>query len=228
MSEQKARPQMIKAKLVEMFTAREFYSLWTAAQAILLHQNFELSAQIIFNEACRMTGATSGYVALLSETGEENEILFLEAGGLSCTVDPNLPMPIRGLRAESYHSGKTVCDNDFMNSEWTELLPPGHVTLTNVMFSPLNVDGKTVGIIGLANKPDDFTEEDATLATAFGEIAAIALQNSRLMDRLDETVKKLEEFSELLVNREKRIVEIKKEVNTLCSELGKDAVYPEI
>ncbi|MDW7771371.1 MAG: GAF domain-containing protein [Desulfobulbaceae bacterium] len=192
------------------------------------YTNFELSAQIIFNEACRMTGATSGYVALLSDSGEENEILFLEAGCLPCTVDPGLPMPIRGLRAESYRSGRTVCDNDFMNSEWTGYLPPGHVPLANVMFYPLNIEGRTVGILGHANKQEDFTEEDATLATAFGKIAAIALKNSRLMDQLDETVKKLEEFDELLVNPNKRIVELKKEVNTLCSELGRDAVYAEI
>ena len=228
MSEQKNNPLMLETKIVEMFTTREFHSLWTAAQSILLHRSFELCAQIIFDEACRMTGATSGYVALLSETGEENEVLFLEAGGLSCTVNPNLPMPIRGLRAESYHSGKTVCDNDFMNSEWINFLPAGHVPLTNVMFSPFNIEGKTVGIMGLANKLGDFSEQDATLATAFGEIASIALQNSRLINKLDETIKKLEEANEVQANQEMRIVEIKKEVNALCSELGKDALYSEV
>ena len=227
MSEQETHPQTMEAKLVEMFTAKEFYSLWTAAQAILLHHNFELSAQIIFDEACRMTGATSGYVALLSEDGAENEILFLDSGGLPCTVDPNLPMPIRGLRAEAYHSGKTVCENDFMSSQWVDFMPPGHVALTNVMFSPLNIEGKTVGIMGLANKPDDFTEEDATLATAFGEIAAIALKNSRLIDQLNGSEKKLKELNEILANQEKLLIDMKLEINNLCRQLGREAAYPE-
>ena len=49
----------------------------------------------------------------------ENEVLFLEAGGLPCTVDPNLPMPIRGLRAVSYETGRAAYDNDFsFNSGW--------------------------------------------------------------------------------------------------------------
>ena len=103
-------------------------------------------------------------------------------------------MPIRGLRAESYKSGKTVCENNFMNSDWVNFLPPGHVQLNNVMFAPLNIEGKTVGIMGLSNKPMDFTEEDATLATAFGEIAAIALQNSRISDKLDESLRELQEI----------------------------------
>lgn len=187
-------PNTIETRFVETFSNREFYSLWTAAKAILLHQNFELSAEIIFDEARKMTGATSGYIALLDKTGEENEVLFLESGGLPCSVDPNLPMPIRGLRAESYKSGKTVCENNFMSSDWVNFLPPGHVQLNNVMFAPLNIEGKTVGIMGLANKPMDFTEEDATLATAFGEIAAIALQNSRISDKLDESLRELQEI----------------------------------
>lgn len=217
-----------KEPKLEEFSHKEFYSLWTAAQAIQKHRNFEVSARIIFDEACRMTGATSGYVALLNEKGDENEILFLEAGGRPCTVDPDLPMPIRGLRAESYKSGLSVCDNDFMNSEWVEFMPPGHVILTNVMFSPLTIEGKTVGIMGLANKEKDFTENDITVATAFGEMAAIALQNARMMSQLDKTVDKLEDFNKVLVTREMRIIEIKKEVNTLCRELGKDIIYPEI
>ena len=28
------------------------------------------------------------------------QVLFLDAGGLPCDVDPALPMPVRGLRAE--------------------------------------------------------------------------------------------------------------------------------
>ena len=81
-------PNIIETRFVETFSNREFYSLWTAAKAILLHQNFELSAEIIFDEARKMTGATSGYIALLDKTGEENEVLFLESGGLPCSVDP--------------------------------------------------------------------------------------------------------------------------------------------
>ena len=58
--------------------------------------------------------------------------------------------------------------------------------MRNVMFAPLNLEGKTVGIMGLANKPDDFTEVDAEIASVFGDLAAIALQNSRHIDLLNE------------------------------------------
>ena len=161
---------------------KELAALTLGARAVLEGGGFAAVARAIFDHCRGLIGAASGYVALLSADGAENEVLFLEAGGLACDVDPELPMPIRGLRAESYRKGKAVYHNDFMNSAWVDFMPRGHVVLRNVMFAPLNVAGRTVGIMGLANKPTDFDDHDAAMATRFGELAAIALQNSRSID----------------------------------------------
>lgn len=162
------------------------------ARAILGKQSFVETAREIFDLCCKMTEAVSGYVALLTDDGQENEVLFLESGGKPCSVDPELPMPIRGLRSVAYETQKAVYDNNFMKSEWIDLMPNGHVVLNNVMFAPLNLEGKTVGIMGLANKPDNFTDADAEIATVFGELAAIALANSRYLDQLKEKTMSLE------------------------------------
>lgn len=162
------------------------------ARAILEKKNFQDSARAIFDCCCEMTGAQSGYVALLSPEGNENEVLFLESGDIPCTVDPELPMPIRGLREQAYRTSKVVYENDFMDSEWVGFMPDGHVALANVMFAPLNLDGKTVGLMGLANKEEGFTDEDAETAAIFGDLAAIALANSRHLDLLSEKTASLE------------------------------------
>lgn len=163
---------------------RDLDALLDATRTVLAMKDFQSCAREIFDSCCRVTGATSGYVALLSESGEENEVLFLESGGRPCSVNPELPMPIRGLRAEAYLSGSSVYDNDFPASPWVHYMPEGHVRLDNVLFSPLNIDGKTVGIMGIANKSGPFNEHDARMATAFGEFAAIALRNSKHLDEL--------------------------------------------
>jgi two-component sensor histidine kinase len=166
---------------------REKEALLEASKTVLEMQGFKEAARKIFDSCTAITGAVSGYVALLSGDESENEVLFLESGGLPCSVDPSLPMPIRGLRAEAYKTGRTVYDNAFMDSEWIDFLPGGHVRLDNVMFAPLKIEGNTVGIIGLANKPGGFDENDVNMATAFGELAAIALNNSRMHDQLVES-----------------------------------------
>jgi len=167
-------------------------AMLAASRSVLRLERFEITARTIFDQACRLTGATAGYVALLSDDGQENELVFLEAGNRTCTVDSELPMPIRGLRARAYRENRAVWNNDFMRSEWVEYLPGGHVDLDNVLFAPLVIEGVTRGILGLANKPGGFAESDGELASALGDMCAVALHNSRTVERLEATVEELE------------------------------------
>ncbi len=169
----------------------ETSALLRGARAVLEHREFEHAARSIFDSCKDLIGATAGYVALLSANEEQNDVIFLDAGDRRCTVDPNLPMPIRGLREQAYCTGKTVYHNDFSNSQWTKYMPAGHVTLNNVLFAPLIIEKKVVGLLGLGNKPGGFCENDAKMAAAFGELAAIALHNSRTLESLEQSEEEL-------------------------------------
>ena len=162
----------------------EISALLEASSTVLKYPDFNTAARAIFDSCKNLIGATSGYIALLSKDGTENEVLFLDSGGLPCTVDSTLPMPIRGLRGEAFQSVKTVYDNDFAASKWMQFMPEGHVRLDNVMFAPMVIEGKTIGLLGIANKPGDFTENDARLASAFAELAAIALTQKRAEEEI--------------------------------------------
>lgn len=174
----------------------EVSALLRAAQAVIIHGDFQGAARAIFDICKEVTKATAGYVALLSRDGTENEVLFLDSGDLPCVVDPSLPMPIRGLRAEAYRTGKAVYDNNFSQSQWMEFMPEGHVSLNNVMFSPLIIQDKVVGLIGLANKPGGFTEDAARLVTAMGKLASIGLVNSRTLEELEYREKRFRSIAE--------------------------------
>ena len=66
------------------------------------------------------------------------------------------------------------------------------------MFVPLLVEGKAVGLMGLANKPSGFTDRDALVASGFGEYAAMALNNSWKINAIEEQKKHLRELNEKL------------------------------
>ena len=166
---------------------KELDSMLDASKAVLRSHGFTDRAQRVFDNAKELIGASAGYVALMSEDGTRNEVVFLDPGGRECTVDPSLPMPIRGLREQAYRTGKAVYDNDFLNSEWMRFMPEGHVHLDNVLFAPLFAEGKAAGLIGLANKPGGFNDNDARLLSAFGDIATIALLESTAVDDLKES-----------------------------------------
>jgi PAS domain S-box-containing protein len=159
-------------------------ALQESSRQLLTFGDFNETAAVIYRVLKKLLGAAAGYVALLSKDGRDNDLLFLDAGGLPCAVDPSLPMPVRGLRAEAYKRGRVIYENDFPASPWMSFLPPEHARLENVLFAPLKIQEKTVGVIGLANKPGGFSEADGRTAGLFAELAAVALLNSRTLQQL--------------------------------------------
>ena len=184
---QRTQEALLRALKESRQRQSEISALLEGARAVLKHHEFKEAARSIFDSCKNLIGATAGYIALLSKDGAENEVLFLDSGGLSCTVDAELPMPIRGLRAEAYCNRQAVYHNDFSRSEWMKFMPPGHVHLDNVLFAPLIIEKKVVGLLGIANKPGGFNESDARLVSGFGELAAIALLNSRRLESLEHS-----------------------------------------
>ncbi len=180
--------------------AKEVTALLESSRAVLQYREFKNSARSIFNSCKNLIGARAGYVALLTPDGRENDLLHLDAGGLSCTVDPALPMPIRGLREKAYRTCKTVFDNRFSKSQWVDFLPDGHVTLENALFTPLVIDGKAAGLLGLANKPGGFSEHDARIATGFSEFASVALFNSRTLESLEHSEERFRSVVETAID----------------------------
>ena len=166
---------------------QEVEALLAGSQAVLSQPSFEVAAKAIFETCKTVIGATAGYVALLIADHTENELLLLDTGSVPCSVDPALPMPIRGLLDEAFRLGQPMYDNDFDRSDGLQFLPLGHMRLANVLFAPLIIGGRAAGLLGLANKPGGFTDHDAYLAERFADFAAIALRQKRAEETLKES-----------------------------------------
>lgn len=160
--------------------------LLSSSRAVLENREFKDSALIIFNKVKDLIGATTGYVALLTNDGKQNEVLFTNSDNLEHIVASKPPMPIRKLRELAYKTGTAIYENQFISGDFVKLLPKDHVKLENVLFGPLVLDGKATGLIGLANKPGGFTDEDVEIIEAFSKIAVIALRNSRILEALED------------------------------------------
>jgi PAS domain S-box-containing protein len=184
---QQAEEMLHKALQESQWRQTEISALLEGSRAVLEYRGLPDAARAIFDSCKNLIGATGGYIALLSADETENEVLLLDTGGFPCHVDPSLPMPIRGLRGEVYGAGQVMYENNFSESKWPQYMPEGHVELDNVLFAPLTIEGQVAGLMGLANKPGGFNEDDAQLASAFSEFAAIALRNSRALESLEDS-----------------------------------------
>lgn len=155
----------------------EVSALLTSARAILDEEDFQTAAKRIFTLCRSAVGAGSGYLALPSAEGREPSVLLFEAEGLPSNPGPNALLPFRELQEEVIAMGTPVFRNTW-NGTWGNLFPKA-APLQNVLLTPLVAAGKAMGMLGLANKREGFSEADALLARGFAELVAIALQKDR-------------------------------------------------
>lgn len=162
----------------------ENLSLLRASKSVLDGQPFIYSARGILDSCRELIGASSGFIALLKEDGGINEIFFVDSHlEVDCLFEPS----IAGLLAMACDSGKVVFENELTNASSGS----GHIEVINAMISPLNIEGKAKGVIGLLNKQSGFSDDDARIATSFGELAALTLKNTRTDIELRETLRQV-------------------------------------
>lgn len=176
---------------------KEVELLFKGSRLVLETKDFVSTARQIFSYCMELTGAKTGFITLINETGKEDDIVYVDTGNFPCRVDPNLALPIRGLWKTLHKYGPTVYENNFPETKYAKFLPQGHMPLQNVLFAHLNFDGKSVGLLGLGEKEGGFTDYDAKIATAFAELASIALRNARHLDMLKSKEEQLRQLNHL-------------------------------
>ena len=211
---------------------REFASLIRASKAILGYMSFNDSANMISKECISLIGAQVVYIALLNKDGSENAIVFHTLGVDVNGLELAPSMPITGLRSVAYSGGRAVYDNSSSASDHLRFLPIEKVRVKNVLFAPIVVDGKAVGLLGLEGKEEGFNDRDAVLALAFGEFAAIALVNSKNLEELKAGAERNKRLSDELDAKMKELSlqytqkQLWEEIGRVSSELAHDLRGP--
>ncbi len=153
---------------------RQISSLLKASRHIPLTKSFNEAAKYIFGICKDLIGAQKGFITLLDEDHENDEILYMDFGTSHRTVTSSLSIPLRGIRKIAYEQHKVIYENSFEEKEWKNFLPGDHIKINNALIAPLIANNNPVGVIALANKETDFTEADAEMAKSFSDLAAIA------------------------------------------------------
>ena len=160
----------------------EITALLESTRLVLERRDFLDAGREILRLSRNLVGAGAGYVAIFE--GDTGRVVLVEPESLREHIGLAGPMPVTAFHGKDFVLGKAVIENDFASSPLAERLPEGHFAVKNIMLSPLIIDREPVGLIGLANKPGGFNRRDSLMASAFGEVASLALQNSRNLDML--------------------------------------------
>jgi len=165
--------------------SREVAALLAAAHAVLESRAFADAARAVL-EACKtILGADAGLVAVRLAGETDLHVAILDPGCLELDAAAGLPAPLRRLSARAAKTGRTVIANSLSRSAAKRAAGRGSIP-ESALLAPIIIAGDVAGLLGLINKPRGFSAADSQLAEVFAEMAAVAMLNSRTVNRLEK------------------------------------------
>ncbi len=157
-------------KKAEEATKRNLERLTSIAE-LLQYRSDDLQEFMDYalNEAIRLTESKIGFIMDCSTVDEgfsTMSSIYLEGKILSHEVERKLPMNIGSIWDDALTTDKAKLYNNYPSSEvYKHDLPGWHSTVSRLAIIPLRVEGKTVALIAVANKTEDYDETDAAQVT---------------------------------------------------------------
>lgn len=96
--------------------------------------------------------------------------------------------------------------------------PVGHPQVTTFLGVPLRLNGDPIGMIGVANRPDPYTDDHERLLLTYAGQVAIVIDNAQLYERLERANEDLERTVE---ERTAQLREAGAELEQKAAELGR-------
>ncbi|MFA5942466.1 MAG: MASE3 domain-containing protein [Candidatus Paceibacterota bacterium] len=180
----------------------ETASLSRSAQEALKHTEFKDSAEAIA-DACKKTiGAESCYAVLQGREDEQAEIVYCDSLLQKCVADVTQSAPMKSAMKKMCRTGKTVLDNDFFFTLENQGANPfrNRIVIQSALLVPILLNGLPAGFFAFVSKPGGFTEDDKRIASAFGHMASLALQNQRALSELKENEQKFRSVADSIRN----------------------------
>ena len=172
----------------------------------------------IVKRATKLIGGDAGSIALLDE----------EKGIITYPYHYNMPEELtkikiqegEGLAGHVIKTKKPIIIEDYPShpAAVKEFVEAGLKVLAAV---PVMAKDKIVGVLGIFGLTPEkrFSKIDLELLEGVGKQAAIAIENAMMYGEIQKRVKELEEFYDMAVGRELKMIELEKEIERLKEEL---------
>ncbi|MBN2233032.1 MAG: PAS domain S-box protein [Deltaproteobacteria bacterium] len=98
--------------------------------------------------------------------------------GLHCDVSQ------AGVWIDAVRRGRPTIHNDYAGLPHRRGLPDGHVGIVRQLVVPVRRGGLITAVLGIANKPDDYTETEAELVAVFADLIWDIIEKKRLEEEL--------------------------------------------
>jgi signal transduction histidine kinase len=156
--------------------------------------------QIIIQAATELTNTEACSILLLDKN--TGELRFAEASGMDSDRLKKVSVPIdNSIGGWVIRKDRPLLIRDARNDpRWHKGVDESTDFETrSILGVPLKLRDKTIGVLELVNKKDEasFNEDDIQIATTLSAQAAIAIENARLLDELQQAYRDLSEIDQL-------------------------------
>jgi GAF domain-containing protein len=135
------------------------------------------------------------------------------------------PIENAGVWVDCALQRKPVIHNDYASLSHRKGLPEGHAELIRELCVPIIRGELVTGILGVGNKETGYDETDVETLVRIGNLLWEFVVNKRYEEAIRKKVEELQWMNQHMIDREIRMIELKKEVNLLHKRLGEDEKY---
>jgi PAS domain S-box-containing protein len=154
--------------------------------------------QKTLDEVGTLTNSPIGFYHFIDN---DQETIFLKAWSTRtekefCRAEgkgTHYPISQAGVWADSIRQKKPIIHNDYASLAQRKGLPPGHAEVIRELVVPIMRGGNIVAILGVGNKPADYTEKDIEMVSYLADVAWNIAENKRLEEDRGKLVQELRE-----------------------------------
>ena len=165
----------------------------------------EKMANACLSVALKLTGSLIGFVGLVGYDGQLHDIAISEMGWNECQLydktghrSPPENLVVHGLYGNVIDTGKGFFTNKPLSHPNSIDLPFGHPPINSFLGVPLVLDGKTMGVIAVADREGGYSYEHQEDLEAIAPAVMHALHNNMSEEALSDAYENLQVHSEEL------------------------------
>ncbi len=166
------------------------------------HHSLNETMQRTIDEVSELTASQIGFfhfvepdqITLGMQTWSTNALSLFH---VSVSDGTHLPLDQAGVWAEAARQRRPLIHNDYQSLSQKKDLPHGHVAIMREMVLPIMRNEKIVAVMGIGNKPQDYTQYDLEVAERLmdyaWDITERKQMESALADERNQLARRIEE-----------------------------------
>ena len=164
--------------------------------------------QFALDEIETLTGSTIGFFHFIEA---DQKTLWLEAWSTNtlqnmCEAegkDRHYDVEQAGVWADAVRQRQPIIHNNYATLPHRKGIPEGHALIVRELVIPILRDKKVMAILGLGNKPRDFTTNDVEVVSTFADFAWDIVEHKRAENAIRKSEEKFRTFVDWTYDWEK-------------------------